>query len=248
MALAEFHKAFDGVVDTFEVDAILYARRQDDYIISAWQQWYLKRGEPLSEFLRANIGRIANWNDLLLPWERVLGENRIRVRRYGSIYLQDGDVVSDFMTTMKLAGPGYQPLTGGINISISEVIGRMGHRIPDVFKNIHDNRFYRAMTYAIGDKAFKTKKQSSLLSLEQRLAIMEAYVESNNKLKAKYFPELGINEPLFSLPTLDDVISLTPEQELAEEHELLIRAVFRMAEKISTLEKEATKSTKRLSG
>ena len=233
-----FHNLFTGIEKLFEPEVILYARRQDDYIISAWQQWYLKRGVPLATYLEQNVGKTADWSDQLLPWEEVIGQKRIRVRRYGKQYLLKGDIVEDFMTTMRVPAEGCAPLNILINRSFSEVVGRMASRVPDVFTNIHDNRFYGAMTYAIGEPAFKKDKGSSLFTLEERLRIFESYANSNKMLKAKYFPGLKPDEALFAPPDAKDVNPLTEEQKRVEEHDMLIRAVYRLAEKVKVLEQK----------
>jgi hypothetical protein len=150
-----FHRLFEEIHDFAAPEFVLYIRRQDDYIISAWQQWYLKRGQPFDLFLKSQAGQIANWHEWLLPWEETVGRERISVRRYGRHYLTDGDIVKDFMTAMALSCDGCSPPTGLANRSFDEAIGRMGGRVPDVFKDIHDNRFYDTLVYAIGEKALK---------------------------------------------------------------------------------------------
>jgi hypothetical protein len=231
-----FHRLFTTVDKLFDPKFIVYIRRQDDYIISAWQQWYLKRGDSFERFLADNVGKVANWYNQLLPWEEAVGRDRITVRRYGSRYFRNGDVVDDFITTTALNSEGCTALRPTHNRSFDEAIGRMASRIPDVFKDIHDNNFYNTFVYAIGEKAFKSRKGSSLLSYQQRLEILDAYASSNGALKAKYFPDLPDSEPLFQPPDPADAVTLTPEQQRDEEHNLLIRAVYRMAEKLQALE------------
>ncbi len=227
-----FHKVFKGVGRLFdEVEAIVYIRRQDDYIISGWQQWWLKRGLSMEAHLAQEVGKVGNWNANLAPWAEVLGADKIIVRRFMREHLVDGDIVPDFFRSTGLSMDGLAPLRGLINRSFADSIGRMAEQVVDVFDNIHDNRFYDAMIYAIGAKAFKTGKGSSLLTLEQRLRIVDAYRESNEALRARYLPSLPADEPLFPAPTEKDVITLTPEQARQEEHELLIRAVYGLAQR-----------------
>lgn len=225
-----FTKVFKGLDRLFdEVEAIVYIRRQDDYIISGWQQWWLKRGKGIDAYLAQEVGKVGNWDANLAPWAEVLGADKIIVRRFLRECLTDGDVVPDFFHTTGLSMDGHTPLRGLINRSFTEAIGRMAEQVVDVFESIHDNRFYNALTYAIGPKAFKSSKGSSLLTLEQRLRILDAYRDSNEALRARYLPSLPADAPLFPPPTEKDVVTLTPEQARQEEHELLIRAVYGLA-------------------
>jgi hypothetical protein len=59
-------------------------------------------------------------------------------------------------------------------------------------------------------------------------------------LKTKYFPQLTNDEPLFSPPDPSESIELTPEQQIEEEHALLIRAIYRMAGKLRALERRGS--------
>ena len=75
---------------------VFYVRRQDDFLISSWQQWNLKRFDTVDEFLRARAGIDACWLDMILPWACAFGDDRICVRPFVRSELANGDVVDDF--------------------------------------------------------------------------------------------------------------------------------------------------------
>ncbi len=232
-----FQRLFAGLDRQFDIQFILYIRRQDDYLASAWLQLDLKQGETVERFLERAAGQpIANWHDQLLPWEEAVGRERIILRRYGRHYLKDGDIVADFNSVTGIEVDGCEPLAMRINPSYSDALGRMASRVADVFEGFHDNRFYEALAYAIGDKAYQQGGMSTMFNYRQRMSIFDAYASGNEALKRKYFADLAPDEPLFEPPDPSQVVALTHDEQMAEEHELLIRAVYRMAEKVRTLE------------
>ena len=200
-----FHKLFVGTEDHFDLRLLLYIRRQDDFVIAAWQQWYLKKGWTIAQYLSGYARTIGDWAKFLSHWENAFGPARITVRRYGTQYLVDGDVIADFFLATGLNKSGCTELSALINPRINEAIGRMGNRVADVFRDTDDNRFYESFAFAIGEKAFQTSTTSALLSHVQRLELLKMYDAGNEMLKQRYFPELASHEPLFALPVPEDL-------------------------------------------
>jgi hypothetical protein len=230
-----FHQLFKGLDEIVSLQIVAYIRRQDDYIISAWKQWYNKENTDFASFLRQVVGKLGNWKDFLAPWEEAVGKDRIVLRRYGKEQLIGGEIVQDFMAVMNLSQQGCQDVPRS-NRSYSEALVRLGSHVPDLFADAHDNRFFSAMYYAAGESALDNRRGSSLLSLEERLAVMRAYEESNEDLKQRYFPEISKDTPLFDPPQQEDVIQLTDEERQQEEYSLLVRAVYGIADKLRSME------------
>lgn len=223
------HNLFAGLEKYFDVDVVAYIRRQDDYLISAWQQWYVKETKDFKGWLERATGTIANWEDYISPWESVVDPQKIKLRLFLRQDLVNGDAVDDFFATVQISQDSLDPLDEPQNRSFDEALVRLANNVNDVFQSIHDNEFYSAMAFAIGKDAFKKTSGSSLLTLEQRLEIFRGYEESNENIKRKYFPELAKDRPLFPLPTEADVISLDDRQKQEDEIALLARGIFRIA-------------------
>lgn len=223
------HSLFAGIEKYFDVEVIAYIRRQDDYLISAWQQWYVKETKDFHGWLDRAAGSIANWADYIQPWESVIEPAKIKIRLFSRPYLLNGDAVDDFFAAVQIPQDSLDPLDEPMNRSFDEALVRVANNVNDVFQSIHDNEFYSAMVFAIGKDAFKKTSGSSLLTLEQRLEICGRYEESNAAIKRKYFPELGEERALFPPPTGADVISLDDKQKQEEEIAILARGIFRMA-------------------
>ena len=92
---------FGDLVTKYETEVIVYLRRQDEVLLSAWQQWDAKVQQDLWSWIISRVGILANWQVVLERWEAVVGRESIRARLYESGRLPDGDVVQDFEQVVK---------------------------------------------------------------------------------------------------------------------------------------------------
>jgi len=217
-----------------DVRVVFYVRRQDDYMISAWQQWGLKTYRDIITYIDEEARPMADWAALLAPWEAAFGPDRLIVRPFQRNRMVDGDVVEDFLSVLNLPHKGCIPLSKLSNRSFDEHLGDMAHRIRDVFDGPHDNRMYDVMVRVLGDPIFKTQSGSHLLTLSDRLKILEQYATGNEEIKERYLPELG-DEPLFKPPTAKDVITLDDIDKLRGENEVLLRMFYVLTAKFEKL-------------
>jgi hypothetical protein len=216
--------ALDGI----ETQVVFYVRRQDDFLISGWQQWHLKQFDSLASFLSDRVGRVANWYEMICPWADAFGDENIVVRPFVRDRLKDNDVVADFFEQIGVNATKLKPLERVANPSFDEALGRIAHRVRDVFDDQHDNRFYEVMVRLLGPAALKSASSSSLLDFETRTRILARYAEDNEALKNRFLPELG-NQPLFHSLKRADVIETSEAEKLSEELAMLTRAVYALA-------------------
>lgn len=220
-----FVDLFKPASDLFDVSIVAYVRRQDDFVISAWQQWQIKQHNDFWDYYATTRGRV-NWYSQLEPWKQSFGRSNMVVRRFDRATMVGGDVVADFCDVIEVDIDDHQP-TGETNRSLHERFYPLlsSHR-DELFRSIHDNRFYRFLGEVLGDKAYKDYRGSTLLTLAQRRMIVADHDEPNNRLKAEYFPELG-DSPLFAPPRPDDVHT-SNEPPMDEATKLLYVAMFRL--------------------
>lgn len=210
---------------------VMYVRRQDDFLISSWQQWHLKLYDSLDGFLADKVGTVGCWLTMLEPWAEAFGDARIAVRPFAREHLAEGDVVSDFCRTIGLDPSGLTPLSRAANPSFDEALGRLAHRVRDVFADQHDNRFYEVMVRLLGKAALKSDPGSSLLDLDTRRRIVARYAAENAALKARFLPDLG-EGPLFPQPLPREVRSLSADRQVSDDIAMLTRAVYALASKL----------------
>jgi len=232
---AQFAAMWAGQRKRFRVRVVFYVRRQDDFFISAWQQWHLKHAADFGSWLLSEKGRMGDWAGQLLPWEELYGSENIVVRRFSRERLIQGDVVRDFLACAGLPEGPYSLEGPEINRSHDEAVAYLAHGARDLFESPHDDRPYLMFDEWVGQRAFRRDRRSSLMSLDTRLDLLEAYREGNERLRKVYFPDE--EGPLFPAPTPDDVAGLSREEILQEQVAMLTRVLFGMHRELAELRK-----------
>lgn len=210
---------------------VFYVRRQDDFLISSWQQWHLKVFGSLEAYLADRVGRVGNWYSMITPWADAFGDDNVIVRPFVRDQLKDGDVVADFCDAAGLDATGLAPLVRAANPSFDEALARLAHRVNDVFEGPHDNTFYEVMVRLLGKDALKKGSASSLLPLETRRRILARYRDENDALRDRFLPEMN-NRPLFRPPCEKNVLVQSDAQKTSDDIAMLTRCVYALAEKL----------------
>ncbi len=209
----------------FDITIVAYVRRQDDFVISAWQQWQIKQHDDFWEYYRRHRGGV-NWHRQLEPWKKNYGRSAMLVRRYSPTALIDGDVVVDFCSVLGV-DPARRTRPPQANRSLHERFNPMIARYRrELFSSIHDNRFYTFLGEVLGEHAYRDYRGSMVLTLSERRMVLDDHDAVNELLRAEYFPELG-DEPLFPPPRPADV-HIPSEPPMDEATELSYLAMFRL--------------------
>ncbi len=220
-----FVELFKPAIDRFDLRIVAYVRRQDDFVISAWQQWQIKRHNDFWDYYASARGRI-DWFGQLEPWRQAYGRSSMIVRRFDRETLTGADVIDDFCGIIGVDAENYDR-TGDANRSLHERFHPlMSEHRNDLFQSIHDNRFHRFLGEVLGDRAYKDYRGSTLLTLAQRRMIVADHEGPNNRLKTEYFPDLG-DQSLFSPPKPADVHAAS-EPPMDEATQLLYLAMFKL--------------------
>ena len=80
---------------------MLYVRRQDEFLLSSWQEWYCKESSDFWAWLTRNVGMEGDWKQPLLEWEKVAPRSKTRVKVYDRQGLINGNVVDDFRSILR---------------------------------------------------------------------------------------------------------------------------------------------------
>jgi hypothetical protein len=210
---------------------VFYVRRQDDFLISSWQQWHLKVFGSLEAYLSDRVGRVGNWYSMITPWADAFGDDNVIVRPFVRDQLKDGDVVADFCDAAGLVPDGLTGLNRAANPSFDDALARLAHGVRDVFDGPHDNTFYEVMVRLLGKDALKKGSASSLLPLETRRRILARYRDENDALRDRFLPELN-DRPLFRPPTEQNVLVQSDADKTSDDIAMLTRCVYALAQKL----------------
>lgn len=235
-----FHTLFSPSVDLFDIEIVAYVRRQDDLMVSAWQQWHLKRFPDFAAYAKQTAGSL-DWHARLDPWRNTYGHENLTVRVFSRPRLVDGDVVRDFAHVTGLDPDRYQAVPEA-NRTLHERFNRIANSYRDVlFESAHDHAFYTFLEELLGDQAYKDYRGSAVLSLKERRDIFEYYSEANERLREDYFADLPSDQGVFAEPSADDVAELPPHTE-DPVHDLAYVAMFQMYKRLRRLERLAAQN------
>lgn len=179
---------FSDLTQHFEMKIKLYVRRQDEYLLSSWQQWYSKVGSDFWAWTTSSVGTLGDWRRYIENWEKVVSPSNISVRVFERAKLDSGDVVVDFYNRLHLDIPladlEYQQRK--LNPGLSDAVIDLVKGNKTIFKSAHDNGFHEFVQKMTGDAYMKSSRQSPI-TFEQRTAILSRYAESNRWLQRNYF-------------------------------------------------------------
>ena len=188
----------------FDYRIILYLRRQDKYIESAWKQWGHKNVKYNS--INDYIDDIdLDWNSKLKIWEDQFKLKNFIVRPFERTSIGN-DVVSDFLEILEIKElkgfttppDTYHISNPGFNQDIIEILSLCKNMV----KSSHDNSLLIFMHKFLSEEYVKGPMKSyNFLSPKERLKVIEMYEESNNVLSKKFCRDTS--KPFFSEPLPD---------------------------------------------
>lgn len=218
---------FRDLVERYDVRVIIYIRRQDEYVLSSWQQWNSKVRADFWAWLISVVGTLGDWRAYLENWETVIPRNNITVRVFEKPRLAGGDVVADFHSMLGVSRPldAFTFSQDTVNPSFSDVIVDLVKGNELIFQTPHDNDFYNFVAKMTGDRYTKTARQSSI-SFPQRQAILDKYRKQNNWVKESYFPH--VKGELFSPPKESDYDYVSPDEMNRQKLEFLTSTLYQM--------------------
>lgn len=183
------HQHFHKILDGLACRVILYIRRQDEFLLSSWQQWHSKLESDVNAWLIGVLHRMGHWQVCIEGWESVVGPGNVVVRLYQRADLPNGDVIDDFIATADLGAPPtpFRRVDGTMNPSYPDVITAMASGNRFIFAHEHDNRFY-AMMAALTGSHYADGPRLSLISPAMRERIVANYEAENERVRARWFP------------------------------------------------------------
>lgn len=167
---------------------IFYIRRQDEYLMSAWQQWYSKVENDLSAWLIKALVQHGHWGRVINEWQNAIGPGAVHVRIFDREEFVEGDLIKDYCACAGIDSSDEDVNTNVSveNISFSDAITDLITGAPSLFSGAHDNEFYN-MIGSLTGRDFVPQKKVSLISRNTRESIMYYYREENQSVCRNYF-------------------------------------------------------------
>jgi hypothetical protein len=218
---------FDLLSEEVDLSALVYIRRQDDYLLSSWQQWSSKVNDDYWAWALRVAGSLGDWQADIRRWLRVIPQDRFQVRLFQRDAFLGGELLTDFYQWLgcqveftSLNKP-TQRENKALSIAISDLVAGNGR----VFANAHDPRFYEMVKDLTGERFLKQKYESAM-TLKQRLSVIQKYSKGNIWVRDNFFPKRPAS--LFDLPTEVASQVLNDEARRKTQLSFLASAVFEL--------------------
>lgn len=190
----------------FTVKAIVYLRRQDEFLSSWWNQ-LIKMRRPVPgrhyetmtwEEYRGNVpdSMQLDYYGALERISAVIGKENVIVRRFDKKYFYGGTIQADFLHCLGLEmTEEFRILQENVNMRLSgnmPEIKRILNTMPEM--NARENWFFWQALLSCSDISEKEYK-CSMFSPEETAEFLEIYEEGNQKIVQEYL--LEGDAPLF---------------------------------------------------
>ncbi len=178
-----------GLSEHYDVKIVMYLRRQDELLTSAWQQWASKIESDFHGWLITALKQYGQWDRVLAEWANHAGAAGMVVRVFDRASFLHGDLLQDFVDAIGLGGKSgdFDFVQEDSNPSVSDAITAMVAGNRKLFEDVHDNRLYNALADLTGN-ALVEKTKVSLLTQIQRDKVLEYYRPINEGVCRQYFP------------------------------------------------------------
>ncbi|MGR9108595.1 MAG: hypothetical protein ACU843_16880 [Gammaproteobacteria bacterium] len=231
----DFHLLFIDLQATFDIRIIFYVRRQDEYLLAAWQQWYVKRRPDFWTWVLRNLAEAkrGDWLADIQPWLEAFGAPAITLRRFGKQYFPEGELLRNFAAAADLDSGELDFDVPSQNEGLSDEAVAFAHAMQDLFESAHDNEFY-AMLRAWGGPGARKGPTSSLLNPAQRHALLKHYEHCNAELRKLLIKDPNVPRLLFEAPS-QSAGTPVPSRGVDANSVLLMRLVYRAYQEIQAL-------------
>lgn len=177
-----------GLRDHYDLRIIIYLRRQDELLTSAWQQWASKLESDFHAWLILALKQFGHWDQVLAEWEEQAGSAALVTRVFDRDSFLNGDLLHDFVDALGLGDQigSFDYQQADSNPSVTDAITMMVAGNRAIFADVHDNRFYNALNERTGG-ALIEKRKVSLFTQAQRDKVIEFYRPVNEAVCRRYF-------------------------------------------------------------
>ncbi len=172
------HRLLRDTFDSHEV--IYYIRRQDQFIMSAWQQWGYKKGLSLQAFVdQALKGKNPNYRVIASAFSNLYGKANVTVVPLLRDSLIEGDLVSDFFARLGISTGVQKPADSIDNKSLNPYLCEALSKVNHIFRDIHDESIKHKLEEHASGHAGLYLRDDGYLSHESRARILNEYSKDN---------------------------------------------------------------------
>lgn len=217
------HEVFGLLERYFEVELVLYIRRQEDMFMSGWQQWFAKVEDDLDAWIPKTSGFFCDWKQTIESWESV-HPRKFDIRLFDRSSLTNGDVKTDYCGLVGLDPANFHIAEGDTNVTHGSHIARLMHDCREMYENNTHDTYFEHLLFRLDITAAAKRPNEVIFTPSQLRAIRARYAEDNAWIRARYFPDLP-RKDLF--PELDySKLSYPDQSEINDRNRQVIHQIL----------------------
>lgn len=178
------------------IQVIYYIKRQDRFILSAWQQWGYKTGQSLNAYLKETLKKHSpNYLMIAQTYCKIYGREHLALIPVHRAYLYKNDLILDFfkrlgVDTQHVAMPPNKSSNRSMSPALCDIFAKLPHH----FENIHDETIKRKLETLLENHPLLYTPPQPALTKAQVRKVYQRYEKDNQQLQATYFPDLALDE------------------------------------------------------
>ncbi len=192
--------AEDAKTHDYDIQVIVYLRRQDSYLISQWNQRVksANSSKTFEEYYENNSVHFPLLTDYAETLDRIaaiIGKDHITVRRFEPATWIGNSIYLDFMDAvgMDLTAPFRYPEREVNNALKGNFLEMKRSLNQNTALDANENDYFTSMIRICSSQSDAEKPW--MLSADETRSLLEKYEESNNRVVREY---IGDDAPLFS--------------------------------------------------
>lgn len=178
----------------FNVKKVLYyIRRQDEYLLSAWQQWGHKSGKKFDTYCNHQL---KTGHPVYTQSAKMLqshyGKDVLQVAPFSRKAFHNGDLIHDFLFRTGLDSHIPQVTESWAeNKSLNPLVCDYLTQLPSIYMSVHDNHPKHNLEKYKFSEPWLFNSGKNYLTETQRMTIIDNFELENRALHSVYFPHIS---------------------------------------------------------
>ncbi|MEL4897194.1 hypothetical protein [Crocosphaera sp. Alani8] len=193
--ISEGRKIHEILASYFEqVTVIFYLRRQDDYLVSSWQQWEHKKGLSLNEYIEESLDLYRpDFLKIIRFFEEIYDKNSLIVVPLSKKKFKNNNLIADFCERTQLDIINNYPQIQS-NQSLNPYLCDVLRRTPSIYQDVHDLSIKKLLTKYIDSTDFIFYNDKTILDQQERIKILKRFENDNKIIHHQYFNDLPYDD------------------------------------------------------
>lgn len=189
----QIHELFKQYFDNVKV--VYYIRRQDQFLLSSWQQWGHKDGLTFKEYIERSLAHgNPNYDVAIKLFKKIYGANNLKVFPISTKYLKNQNLILDFCHRAGINSNGLNINIQNKNRGLSPILCESLANVSDVYSSIHDGSIKEDLEKFLNFSQSLYLKDESILSDEIKKKIYQHFCDDNEKIRREFFDHLDYKD------------------------------------------------------